>query len=311
VDAGTDCNDADPLSGPAGVEVCDGNDNDCDMVVPANEIDDDGDNYVECAGWNDTQGDDPTILGGDDCDDADATSNPGAAEVCDGNDNDCDTVIPADESDVDGDLYVACTGWVDTQGDDPTIIDGDDCDDGDAASNPGAAEVCDGNDNDCDTVIPADETDDDGDFYVECTPWIDTQGDDPTILDGGDCNDGDPLLFPGMGCPTPSSTPPAPTSLMFDGTMLGWDEVEGAVNYHLYRGDLAALIDSGEYTQDPGATAGAARFCMLAQAQQEDPFVPAGGQVLFYVVTADNGAVEGGLGVDSNGNARPNDHSCR
>jgi hypothetical protein len=46
----------------------------------------------------------------------------------------------------------------------------EDCNDEDQTVNPDAAEVCDGQDNDCDNVIPLDETDDDGDFYIECCP---------------------------------------------------------------------------------------------------------------------------------------------
>ncbi len=56
-------------------------------------------------------------------------------EICDGLDNDCDGIIPADETtDADGDGFVACN----------------DCDDTDPAINPGAQEVCEGIDNNCD-----------------------------------------------------------------------------------------------------------------------------------------------------------------
>lgn len=74
--------------------------------------------------------------GGDDCDDADATSYPGAAEVCDGRDNDCDMSTPADEVDADLDGVRVCAN---------------DCDDADAEVHPGAPEVPDDCvDNDCD-----------------------------------------------------------------------------------------------------------------------------------------------------------------
>ncbi|QQS64300.1 MAG: putative metal-binding motif-containing protein [Chitinophagaceae bacterium] len=88
-----------------------------------------------------------------DCDDSNPAINPGATEVCDGLDNNCDGQI--DEgvkttfyADADGDGYgnaanttMACTapiGFVTNSGD---------CDDINPAINPGATEVCDGLDN--------------------------------------------------------------------------------------------------------------------------------------------------------------------
>ncbi len=101
-----------------------------------------------------------------DCDDGDASTYPGAAESCDGRDNDCDGSVPASESDADADGHMLCEG---------------DCDDGDASTYPGAAEICDGLDNDCDLLVPADEVDADGDGFLEC--------DD-------DCDDADDQVFP-------------------------------------------------------------------------------------------------------------------
>ncbi len=77
-------------------------------------------------------------LTGNDCNDSDPAINPGATEICDGLDNDCDGIVPADEQDNDGDGYMVCE---------------DDCDDSDPAVNPGATEICNGIDDDCDGEI--------------------------------------------------------------------------------------------------------------------------------------------------------------
>ncbi len=145
-----------------------------------------------------------------DCNDLAAQIYPGAPEICDGIDGDCDGVIPEDEADADGDGQMICEGdcdddeaavfageneicdgldndcdpatdeLVDSDGDGYSVCGGD-CDDGAPGVYPGAPEDCDWIDTDCDGVIPEDEQDADGDGFAPCD---------------GDCDDNDPTRHP-------------------------------------------------------------------------------------------------------------------
>ena len=193
----TDCDISEGSIYPSAPEICDGLDNDCDGTLPALEMDDDTDGYVECIihanGWSG----DPSVVGGQDCDDTNANSSPAATELCDGIDNDCDFNLMAEEQDLDGDGFIECSidsgGW---QG--GSILGDQDCNGSDATAYPGANELCDGQDNNCDSILPFDETDDDSDNFVECV--IDANGwdGDSTVTGGEDCDDTDATLYPGL-----------------------------------------------------------------------------------------------------------------
>ncbi len=77
-----------------------------------------------------------------DCNDDDITVYPGAVEICDGKDNDCDGIIPSDEIDADLDGFMVCAG---------------DCDDNDILTYPGAPARKQDKDNDCSGFIELDE----------------------------------------------------------------------------------------------------------------------------------------------------------
>ena len=103
-----------------------------------------------------------------DCDDGDPGVNPGAAETCNGKDDDCDGLVDSDDGglvggslwfrDEDADGFgnpavtqVACdapSGFVNVAGD---------CDDIDPDVNPGAPETCNGKDDDCDGLVDSDD----------------------------------------------------------------------------------------------------------------------------------------------------------
>ena len=93
------------------------------------------------------------------------------------------------------------------------------------------------------------------------------------------------------------------------GDLLNWQDELVYNKFNVYRGDLSVLVATGEYTQDPASPA-ADRFCMLQGAFLNDPFQPAPGQVLNYLVTGTTGPTESSLGNDSSGAPRPNAYPC-
>jgi hypothetical protein len=154
-----DCNDSLSTMNPDETEICDGHDNDCnDLVDDVEAVDPDvsgADTWYEDSD-DDNHGTGEGILScdplsghtqdsDDDCDDSDASIYPDADELCDGKDNNCDE-IPDEESlefDLDGDGFLSEELCASLEG--PL-----DCDDTDNAVYPGATELPDDIDQDCD-----------------------------------------------------------------------------------------------------------------------------------------------------------------
>ncbi len=146
----------------------------------------------ECTEDPDLDGDGYTEAEGD-CDDNHDDVYPGAPEVADHVDNDCDGTV--DEG----------TDYYDDDGDGYTEADGD-CDDSDAHVHPGATEVNNGIDDDCDGHVDSPPGDDDdhvgddddhvGDDDDTVDPYVDQDGDGYSPSQG-DCDDSDPLVHPG------------------------------------------------------------------------------------------------------------------
>jgi hypothetical protein len=210
-----ECDDSDADVNPDADETCTGVDDNC------NGLTDDEDPLLEGGStwYADADGDgvgtsrvtteaceapDAYVASSNDCDDLDSSTYPGAPELCDETDNDCDGSV--DEgvgftwyADADGDGYGDAASST-TACDAPPgySANGDDCDDNTAATSPAAYEICDGLDNNCDGSI--DEAgalntstwyaDSDGDGYGDAGTSTDAcSAPSGFVADGTDCDD--------------------------------------------------------------------------------------------------------------------------
>ncbi len=148
-------------------------------------------------------------LGGEDCDDDDATVNPDGVEVCNGIDDDCDTVVDDGvllpwHADADADGYGDPLAMIEACAPPPGYVENTlDCDDTNAVRWPGNPEVCDGYDNDCNEEIDEGGVKDDfwgdvdGDGYGD--PEVPTEAcAAPTgyVANAEDCLDSDADVSP-------------------------------------------------------------------------------------------------------------------
>ncbi len=250
---GADCDDDNADVYPGATETCDGLDDDCDGAVDDGAtdpqswyVDADGDGFgdpgaetVTCTPPADHTADNT------DCDDDDDDAYPGATELCNGADNDCNGI--ADDGaettwyrDADGDSYgdisnstAACTK--------PTgfVANDEDCDDTDELIHPAATEVCNEVDDDCDGSLPADElTNNDSDSHVLCDDCDDAVASiNPSAAEA--CNGLDDNC---SGSPDDGGVCPCPVQI-YDGRpyqfcpslQTWWDAADAcaATNYHL------------------------------------------------------------------------------
>jgi len=178
-DFDVDCNDENPDINPGADEVCNGVDDNCDGNIDEGLLttfyaDADGDDYGDPASSTEAcEAPDGYVTDNTDCNDGDAAVNPGADEVCNGMDDNCDGNI--DEglefatwyADTDGDGYGDAAMAVETcDGAPEGYVDNDaDCNDGDANVYPGATEICNGIDDNCDGGI-----DEDVDLSIAISP---------------------------------------------------------------------------------------------------------------------------------------------
>lgn len=212
-----DCNDNDPSTYPGATERCDGKDNDCDGVIDDaaadattwyGDTDKDGYGNPEYTKLSCTQ---PRnfVSNNLDCDDTEKTVYPGAPELCDELDNDCDGIVDENVTttfydDVDddgyGDVDAPVAGCALGAG---QSTNASDCDDADPNVHPGAFEACDGIDQDCDLEVDEGVTgtwyaDADGDTYGNpSAPVSACAQPSNTSIDNRDCNDTSSAIYPG------------------------------------------------------------------------------------------------------------------
>jgi len=216
-----DCDDTDNRVHPGADELCNDIDDDCDSDIDEDVgftfyADADGDGYgdpdsvtVACEAPADHVDD------ASDCEDGDPEVHPGATEVCDEVDNDCNEVVDEGVTttfyiDLDNDGWGGFSATTEACSEpEGYAAELGDCDDGEAAVNPDATEICNEIDDDCDTDIDDEDAnvdvstgatfylDDDGDGYGDAaTGALACAATPTTVTDATDCDDSSADVHP-------------------------------------------------------------------------------------------------------------------
>ncbi len=225
-----DCDDGEAEAFPGNLEVCDEIDNDCNgqvddgMDIETLFADTDGDGFGDATNSVETCLSLTGFVTDDtDCDDTDGDIWPGNSEVCDTVDNDCNGRIDDDDPGLDRSTATSWFNDADLDGfgspaasiqrclqPSGATADNTDCNDGDADINPSATEICNGVDDNCDTLV--DDDDPALDVNTQTDFYADTDGDsfgnvlsilaacavpNGYVSDATDCDDTSNAIYPG------------------------------------------------------------------------------------------------------------------
>ena len=208
----TDCNDNNASINPSATEVCDGLDNNCngltdEGVTSTFYVDNDNDGYGGTSSTQACSAPSGYVSNNLDCNDNNASINPGATEICDGQDNNCNGQTDENGTttfyfDNDNDGYGGTSSIQTCSPPSGYVSNNSDCNDNNANINPGATEICDGIDNDCDGLIDENVTttfyfDNDNDGYGSNTSTQACSAPSGYVSNNSDCNDNNANINPG------------------------------------------------------------------------------------------------------------------
>lgn len=263
-----DCDDNDSSRYTGRTEECNGIDDNCNGLTDEGFADSDGDGTLDCEGdvedcdGVDNDGDGQVDEGFADSN-GDGVADCVSSEECNGVDDDADGEV--DEGyDADGDGYTQCG----------SATEAADCDDTNAAVNPGASEnTTDGLDNDCDGIV-------DGGWVSGALSITELMNNPQTV--------GDPY-GEWIELHNDSSSTLTLNGLRFSDSSGEWFQIPASPAYTLPPGGFFLLANNGDSTQNGGITPDYVYSGMTLSNESDDLSIWAG-DVLVDAISWDDGA---------------------